>query len=41
MPRVRLSTYMIPLSFELGRSLSRVGTGKVDRLRLREEISIV
>jgi acyl-CoA synthetase (AMP-forming)/AMP-acid ligase II len=32
---------MIPLSIEVGRSLSRGSTGKVDRLRLREEISLV
>jgi acyl-CoA synthetase (AMP-forming)/AMP-acid ligase II len=35
----RLPTYMIPLSIEVRASLPRGSTGKVDRLRLAEELS--
>ncbi len=37
----RLPAYMIPLSIEVRGSLPRGNTGKVDRLRLREELSHV
>jgi hypothetical protein len=36
-----LSTYMIPLFIETGRSLSHRSAGNVDRLRLREGIFLV
>lgn len=35
----RLPAYMVPLSIAVRDSLPRGGTGKVDRLRLREELS--
>ena len=37
----RLPAYMIPLSIEVRASLPRGSTGKIDRLRLREELSHV
>jgi acyl-CoA synthetase (AMP-forming)/AMP-acid ligase II len=35
----RLPAYMIPLSIEVRQALPRGSTGKIDRLRLREELS--
>jgi acyl-CoA synthetase (AMP-forming)/AMP-acid ligase II len=35
----RLPAYMMPLSIEVRPSLPRGSTGKVDRLRLREELA--
>ena len=35
----RLPTYMMPVSIDVRASLPRGSTGKVDRLRLREEFS--
>jgi len=37
----RLPAYMIPLSIVVRASLPRGSTGKVDRVRLREEIALV